>query len=99
MAASTNLTPEQRTMRARLAAHARWAKEDPRPAVERGQAGLLAKFEREVDPDGVLPPSERARRAKSALRAHMVRLAFLKSKAAKSHSRTASAEDGDADAA
>lgn len=81
MAASTSLTPEQRAMRARIAAHTRWSKEDPKPAASRGQAGLLARFEREVDPDGVLPPQERRRRAESLRRAHMARLALASSKA------------------
>lgn len=76
----TGLTPEQRSMRARIAAHARWSKEDPKPNAQRGQAGLLARFEREVDPEGVLPEKERRRRAKSARRAHMGRLALASSK-------------------
>jgi hypothetical protein len=44
----TGLTPEQRSQRARLAAHARWAKEDPTPAAEHAQAGLVARFDREA---------------------------------------------------
>ena len=75
------MTPEQRTLRARLAAHARRSKEDPTTNATRGQAGLLARFEREVDPDGVLPPAERARRAESARKAHMTRLSLASSKA------------------
>lgn len=75
------LTPEQRRLRGQIAAHARWSQEDPTANAIRGQAGLLAKFEREVDPDGVLPPAERARRAESARRAHMTRLALASSKA------------------
>lgn len=75
------LTAEQRVIRARIAALARWSKEDPKPTAERGQAGLLAKFEREVDPDKVLPPEERRRRANVAQRLHMTKLAFAASKA------------------
>ena len=75
------LTPEQRSQRARIAALARWSKEDPAPGAARGQAGLMARFEREVDPDGVLTPAERARRAECARKAHMTRLAFASSKA------------------
>jgi len=37
--------------------------------------GFRAKFEREVDPDGTLPPAERAARAERARRAHMLTLA------------------------
>jgi hypothetical protein len=36
----------------------------------------MARYEREVDPDGVLDPAVRARRAEYAMRAHMSRLAL-----------------------
>jgi hypothetical protein len=75
------LTPEQRSMRARLAAHARWKREDPTETARKGQRGLLARFEREVDPEGQLPEAERQRRAKQALKEHMTRLAFASSRA------------------
>lgn len=75
-----SMTPEQRSQRARLAALSRWANENPAANAARGQAGLLAKFEREVDPDGVLAPTERTRRAEAARRAHMVRLSFRSSR-------------------
>ncbi|TDD77704.1 hypothetical protein [Actinomadura rubrisoli] len=75
------MTPEQRSQRARLAALTRWSREDPTENAVRGQRGLRDKFEREVDPDGVLTPPERARRAEAARRAHMVRLAYESAKA------------------
>ncbi|HET9255759.1 MAG TPA: hypothetical protein VFO16_11215 [Pseudonocardiaceae bacterium] len=50
----------------------------------------LARFEREADPDGVLEPAERARRAQAARRAHMQRLALASSKAR--HARKAAGE-------
>lgn len=37
-------------------------------------AAFLARFEREVDPNGQLPPAERARRAEYARRAYMTKL-------------------------
>src|SRR2546423_13342803 len=40
------------------------------------RSGFLERFEREVDPDGLLGDTERARRAQAALRAYMARLAF-----------------------
>lgn len=83
MAASISLTPEQRTMRARLAALTRWSQEDnPKANGQRAQAGLREKFRREVAqqfPD--LAPAELERRADAAYRAHMVRLALASSKA------------------
>jgi hypothetical protein len=41
----------------------------------------MKRFERQVDPDGVLSEAERLRRAESAKKAHFARLAFLSSKA------------------
>jgi hypothetical protein len=75
------LTPAQRAMRARIAANTRWSQEDPAANAARGQAGLLRKFEDQVDPDRTLPEAERTRRAEAARRAHKQRLAFQSSKA------------------
>lgn len=36
---------------------------------------FLARFEREVDPDGTLTPAERSRRAEAARKAYFLRLA------------------------
>ncbi|MDP9475408.1 MAG: hypothetical protein M3R38_06910 [Actinomycetota bacterium] len=79
MAAATNLTPEQRAMRGRLAAHAMHAqgKTNTAPAT----AASMARFERQVDPEGSLPEAERARRAAQARSAHFTRLAYLSSRA------------------
>lgn len=93
---SPPLTPEQRSLRARIAANARWAKDGERKAnSERAQRGLLARFEREVDPDGTLPEAERVRRAENARQAHMQRLAFKSSKA---RARRLADQDGGGDA-
>ena len=71
----------------------RWSGENPTEQAHRGQAGLLRKFEDKVDPDGVLPPNERLRRAEAARRAHMVSLAF-KSSRARSRGKDAAEVDG-----
>jgi hypothetical protein len=64
-------------LRARLAALDSWAQTPDRAArTAPARAGLLARFEREVDPDGVLLPAERAKRAESARRAFYARLAL-----------------------
>lgn len=76
-----SLTPAQRKLRAQIAANSRWSKEDPAPTAARGQAGLQARFEREVDPDGTLEPAERVRRAGAARKAHFQRLALASAKA------------------
>jgi hypothetical protein len=74
-----SLSPEQRRMRARIAALARSAA----GPVDTGPArrAFMARFEEEVDPDGTLPPAERARRAEAAKRLHFARLRFARSKA------------------
>ena len=81
MAASSSLTPSQRRQRARIAALERWSREDPKANAERGQAGLLDKFRREVldESPGLVEP-ELTRRAEVRRRAHMQRLAFKRSR-------------------
>jgi hypothetical protein len=60
-----------------MAAHVSWAKTDDRSArTAPARRAALARFENEVDPEGRLSASERARRAEHALRAHMTRLAL-----------------------
>ena len=75
------MSPEQRTQRARIAALTRWSREDPGPATAKARAGYDAKWEHQVDPDGVLPEPERHRRATAAMKAHMATLAFRSAKA------------------
>jgi hypothetical protein len=88
------LTPEQRRIRASIAAHTRWSQENRAANAARGQAGLLARFEREIRAaDPALPDAEVARRAESARRAHMGKLALASSKA------RAARKAGDSDAA
>lgn len=81
VAASTTLTPAERSMRASIAALTRWSKEDPTENALRGQAGLRNKFLRQVDQETPgLPEPERHRRAEAAYRAHMKRLRFKRSR-------------------
>jgi hypothetical protein len=74
------MTPAQRKLRAQIAANSRWSKENSAANAARGQAGLVARFEREVDPECALPLPERARRADAAYRAHFQRLALRSAK-------------------
>jgi hypothetical protein len=76
-----SLTPTERSLRAKLAAHERWARQDGRTGTEKARAAFLAGFEAKVDPDGVLSPEERRRRAESARKAHFARLALASAKA------------------
>lgn len=76
MSVFESMTPEERTARARLAAHAMHAKHDARKTTAPARAAFLAKFEKEVDPDQELPPAERKRRAEHARKAYFARLAL-----------------------
>jgi hypothetical protein len=75
------LSPVERTLRARLAAHSMHAKHDARETTANGRAAFLARFEAEVDPDGTLLPEERQRRAEHARSAYFTRLALAAAKA------------------
>jgi hypothetical protein len=71
------VTPEQRSLRARLAAHESWAATaDPSARTAPARAAFLDSFETQVDPDGVLDPADRARRAEHARKAHLTRMAL-----------------------
>ena len=77
-----DLTPEERSLRASIAAHESWANtEDRSSRTAAARAALLAKFEDEVDPDRKLDPAERARRAEHKRKAHFQRLALASAKA------------------
>jgi hypothetical protein len=71
-----------RVLQARMAAHALHAHvEDPAAHTAPAREVFLSRFEREVDPEGVLEPQERARRAEHAKKAYFTRLALASSKA------------------
>jgi hypothetical protein len=75
-------TPAQRVLRARIAAHTRWANEPDRTAATaKARNAFRDRFEREVDPDGVLAPEERFRRAENARKAFYARLALASANA------------------
>ena len=78
-----SLSPEQRVLRAQIAANTRWSKEDPKEGTKPARAAFERRFELEVDPNGTLPVVERRRRAAAAMRAHMQRLALASSRARK----------------
>lgn len=62
------------SQRSRLGAYALHAAYDSRELTKPARRAFLARFEREVDPDGVLDPAERIRRATYARKAYMARL-------------------------
>lgn len=80
----------ERSLKASLAAHESWAKTaDPAARTERARSAFDARFERQVDPEGILDPAERQRRAAHARKAYFARLA-LKSAQARRAKRNAS---------
>ena len=77
-----DLTPEERAMRARVAVHTSWAHTVDRAArTAPARDAAFARYERQVDPDGVLPPDVRRQRAEHARKADMQRLAMKSAQA------------------
>jgi hypothetical protein len=72
------LEAEDRTLRARIAAHTLHATHDSRDLTAAARSKFLGKFYAETDP--TLPEEERIRRAEHLLRAHMTRLALRSAK-------------------
>jgi hypothetical protein len=70
------MTPAERRLAGQQGAYTRWAyTADRTAATAPARAGLWAKFERQVDPDGLLAPEERAKRAESLWKAHFAGMA------------------------
>lgn len=74
-----SLTPEERSMRARIAAHSLHAQHDSREITAPARQAFMDSFERNVDPEGVLDPAERRRRAEHARKAHFTAMALKSS--------------------
>jgi hypothetical protein len=77
-------TPSERSQRSRLAAHVKWSKQDPVAGTKAARETFLAGFEDEVDPERLLDPAERTRRALHARKAYFVRLALASARARRS---------------
>jgi hypothetical protein len=84
------LLPEGRRLRAKLAAHEMHSRNDSRKttaAARKASTGSDSYWERQVDPEGLLEPQERARRAGHAKKAHFTRLALASAKARRKASK------------
>lgn len=69
-------TPEQRSLSARIAVHSSWANTTDRTArTTPGTKAFLDRFEKQVDPEGVLSPAVRAEKAAHARKAYFLGLA------------------------
>lgn len=85
-------TPAERSLRGRMAVHRSWANTADRSArTARGRSAFEARFERQVDPEGVLPAAELRRRAEAARRAYFAELALKSSQARRRKTRPAAA--------
>jgi hypothetical protein len=82
------LDPERALLLGRIGAHRLHATHDSRETTAKARATFLDTFEREVDPEGVLSPEERRRRAQHARSAHFARLALLSAESRRGKRKT-----------
>lgn len=75
------LSREQRSLNGRIGAHAMHSRHDAQEITASARQAFLDRFERQVDPDGVLPEAERVRRAGHARKAYFTGLALKSAKA------------------
>ena len=62
--------------RGRIGAHIAHSRNDPRAMTAVARGAFLSSFERQADPEGILPVAERLRRAEHLKKAHFLRLAM-----------------------
>jgi hypothetical protein len=74
-------THSQRVLIGRLGAYPLHSRYDSAKLVRPAREAFWAKLEREVDPDRLLDPDERARRADMARKAYFTRLAIKSAQA------------------
>ncbi len=75
-------SPEFRKLRSQIAAHTSWAHTPDRAGrTANARKAAMDRFEREVDPEGVLTPAERAMRAEHLRKAYFGRLALKSAQA------------------
>ena len=87
--------PKEMARSGRIGAYRLHATHDPKETTKAAREAFMARFEREVDPDGTLSPEERARRAEAARKAYFAQLAHKSAKARRR--RPPKAKDGAAD--
>ena len=78
---SLPLSTSELSLRAKIAAHTKWATHDPVAGTAKARAKFLERFLDEVDPDRTLPEPERLRRAESARSAYFAKLAYASARA------------------
>lgn len=90
------LSATERSLRSRIAGYSRAALYDGRVVTEKARATFISSFETQVDPDGILAPQERERRATAARQAHMARLALKSVQSRRQRKEQRKAGGGDA---
>jgi len=75
-----SLSPAERSMRARIGGLSLHSQYDSRELTKPARTAALARFDREVDPEGILPEAERARRSELARKAYFAKLALKSAK-------------------
>lgn len=95
------MTPEEqhsaKSIGGKVGAHRRWSRTTDRSAATaKARAAFASKFEEQVDPDGTLPPVERARLAENARKAYFAELSLRRVQAAARRKRSADAARTDA---
>ena len=86
------LDAASRKLRAKMGAHAMHARNDPKEVTRKARGSSpqsLSYHEKQVDPDGVLDPAERKRRAEHARKAYMTGLALKSAQARRRAKRRA----------
>jgi hypothetical protein len=73
------LTPSERTLRARMAAHKLHSRYDSKQLTQAARDKFDQRFYDEVDPDRTLPDAERERRAGQARKSYFSLLALRSS--------------------
>ena len=84
--------PKEMARRGRIGAYRLHATHSAKETTKAAREAFMARFEREVDPDGTLTAEERARRAEAARKAYFAQLAHKSAKARRR--RPPKAKDG-----
>ncbi len=72
----TSTSSDRARLLGKIGGHTAHSRHDSRCLTEPARAAFLRRFEHEVDPDHVLTPDERLRRAGQARKAYFARLAL-----------------------
>jgi hypothetical protein len=84
---SRPLSPAERSMRARLAAHTLHSRYDSKELTQSARDKFDKRFLDQVDPNRTLPEPERSRRAVQARKAYFTALALKSARARKSRAK------------